>query len=170
MTHPDATNPSPADGQDLPGQAGGSQPSGMPAAPPLASDIPAAPAYGQYAQPQYGQYAPSGQQAPYGQPPQGGQPNPYGQQPAMYGAGSQTNVMAIVALVSSFFVALAGIICGAIALKQIARTGEKGRGMALAGLWIGIGSIVLSIVLVILIVVGAIAFRDNPHIVNNFHN
>ena len=72
----------------------------------------------------------------------------------MYGAGTKTNTMAIVALVSSFFIALAGVICGAIALKQIQRTGESGRGMALAGLWIGIVSMVLTTAFIVLIVIG----------------
>lgn len=49
----------------------------------------------------------------------------------------KTNTLAIVAFVGSFFVSLVGIICGHIALKQIKRTGEGGRGLALAGTIIG---------------------------------
>lgn len=64
--------------------------------------------------------------APYG----GAQYNPY--PPAR-----PTNVLAIVALVSSFFIPPAGIVCGHIALNQIKRTGENGRGLAIAGLIIG---------------------------------
>ena len=48
-----------------------------------------------------------------------------------------TNALAIVALVASFFVPLAGIVCGHLALAQIRRTGEQGHGMALAGTVIG---------------------------------
>lgn len=48
-----------------------------------------------------------------------------------------TNVLAIVGFITSFFVGLAGIICGHIALSQIRRTGEKGRGLALAATIIG---------------------------------
>ena len=48
-----------------------------------------------------------------------------------------TNVLAIVGFITSFFVGLAGIICGHIALSQIKRTGEKGRGLALAATIIG---------------------------------
>ena len=48
-----------------------------------------------------------------------------------------TNVLAIVALATSFVVGLVGIICGHVALGQIKRTGEKGRGLALAGTIIG---------------------------------
>lgn len=54
-----------------------------------------------------------------------------------YAPEPTTNVLAIVALAGSFFVGLVGIICGHIALGQIRRTGEKGRGLALAGMIIG---------------------------------
>lgn len=47
------------------------------------------------------------------------------------------NTLAIVAFIGSFFLGLAGIICGHIALGQIKRTGERGRGLALAGTIIG---------------------------------
>ena len=50
---------------------------------------------------------------------------------------SPTNVLAVVALATSFFLPIAGIVCGHIALAQIRRTGEEGRGLALAGLIIG---------------------------------
>jgi hypothetical protein len=76
-------------------------------------------------------------------------PDPYTQAPvASYGAApaysqdyrpvAPTNVLAIVSLVTSLVgIHLAGIITGHIALKQIARTGEQGKGMAQAGLIIG---------------------------------
>lgn len=53
-------------------------------------------------------------------------------------AGRGTNILAILALVASFLIPPAGIVLGAVALKEIARTGQEGRGLALAGLWIGI--------------------------------
>ena len=40
---------------------------------------------------------------------------------------------------------IAGIICGHISLSQIKKTGEQGRGMAIAGLIIGYVGIVLFI-------------------------
>jgi Domain of unknown function (DUF4190) len=52
--------------------------------------------------------------------------------------GQRTNALAIVALILGIVIPLGGIICGAIALGQIKRTGEAGRGLALAGLIIGI--------------------------------
>ncbi|MGH1526387.1 DUF4190 domain-containing protein [Leifsonia sp. L25] len=47
------------------------------------------------------------------------------------------NVLAIVAFVLSFFVGIVGIVCGHIALRQIKRTGDRGRGLALAGTILG---------------------------------
>jgi hypothetical protein len=56
---------------------------------------------------------------------------------------NSTNLLAIVSLVSiiglwtAFLGSIAGIVCGHIALSQIKRTQQKGRGLALAGLIIG---------------------------------
>lgn len=70
--------------------------------------------------------------------------------PYAYAPEPGTNVLAIVSLVSAFFISLVAIITGHIALSQIKRTGEKGRGLALAGLIIGYISIALGAALVIL--------------------
>lgn len=48
-----------------------------------------------------------------------------------------TNSIAILALVLGLTVPIGGIVCGHIALSQIRRTHEQGRGLALAGLIIG---------------------------------
>lgn len=80
----------------------------------------------------------------------------YGPGMPPYAAEPTTNVLAIVALVSSFFAGIAGIICGHIALGQIRRTGEKGRGLALAGTIIGYvqtGLVVFWIIAVMAVVV-----------------
>lgn len=53
------------------------------------------------------------------------------------GAAAPMNTLAILALVLSFVVSVAGIVCGHLALAQIRRTGEAGRELALAGLIIG---------------------------------
>lgn len=53
------------------------------------------------------------------------------------GYAPPTNTLAILALVLSFIVSIAGIICGHLALAQIKRTGEAGRELALAGLIVG---------------------------------
>lgn len=46
----------------------------------------------------------------------------------------RTNTLAIVSFVSSFVIAIAGIVTGHMALRQIRRSGEGGRGLAIAGL------------------------------------
>lgn len=64
-----------------------------------------------------------------------------------YGAPPQQrfNTLAIVGFVLSFFISLAGIVCCAIALSQINARGERGRGLAIAGLVIGSISMVLAV-------------------------
>jgi len=69
---------------------------------------------------------------------------------------SGTNVLAIIALVGAFVFPLAGVICGHIALSQIKRTGESGRGLAIAGLVIGYIYIAFIVLFVILAIVGSI--------------
>lgn len=49
----------------------------------------------------------------------------------------QTNTMAVAALVSSLVLAPLGVVFGHMALRQIERTGQDGRGMAVVGLAIG---------------------------------
>jgi peptidyl-prolyl cis-trans isomerase B (cyclophilin B) len=68
----------------------------------------------------------------WGQPPQ---PAP-GFYPPVY-PPQQTNSMAIVALVSALVFAPLGIVFGHIALSQIRRSDEDGKGLAIAGLVIG---------------------------------
>jgi hypothetical protein len=52
--------------------------------------------------------------------------------------GERTNVLAIVSLVTSILgFGLVGVITGHIGLNQIKKTGEEGRGLAIAGLIIG---------------------------------
>jgi hypothetical protein len=63
--------------------------------------------------------------------------------------GPRTNVLAIIALILGIVIPIGGIICGPIALSQIKRTGESGRGLALAGLIIGIAFTVIGVIVVI---------------------
>ncbi|MFD6155721.1 DUF4190 domain-containing protein [Nocardia sp. NPDC060256] len=146
------------------------QPSGYPSAPqyPQQPAQPMTPPpqqqYPGYQQPQqaYGQQQP--QQA-YGQPqqPYGQQPN-YGYQPAYqpYGMPQQqgTNGMAIGALIASLagFVtcglgSIVGIILGVIALNQVKQSGQEGKGMALAGIWIGVGAIALAVLWFVVVLI-----------------
>jgi hypothetical protein len=52
-------------------------------------------------------------------------------------AVGRTNVIAIFALVASILFAPAGIVLGLFAHRQIKRTGERGQGLATAGVAIG---------------------------------
>jgi hypothetical protein len=93
----------------------------------------------------------------YGYPPQ--QPGGYGYPPPGSGYPQQssgTNGMAIASLVCSLLGWLCvigpilGLVFGFIALNQIKQTGQGGRGMALAGIIIGVLVIVAGIILVFL--------------------
>jgi peptidyl-prolyl cis-trans isomerase B (cyclophilin B) len=75
---------------------------------------------------------------------------PQYQQPITYAAQPpKTNTLAIISLISSFFISLLGVILGHIALNQIKTTGEGGRGLAIAGLVIGYLGILGGIIAVI---------------------
>jgi len=90
--------------------------------------------------------------------PGAGQPylQPYGGQP--YPLAPRTNTLAIVSLVSSFFVSLVAVITGHIALGQIKQRGEAGRGLALAGLIIGYVGIAATALFVVLAIAFAATF------------
>jgi Domain of unknown function (DUF4190) len=127
---------------------------------------------GQYAQTpeQYqqalGQYG--YQQAPGQYPASAGQYGP--QQWPPYPAAPHNNRVAIAALVcgvaqfvlgllivGNIVLAIPAIICGAIGLKQTRQRGESGRGMAIAGLVLGIlGVVYFVIIVVVLIILGSI--------------
>ncbi len=77
------------------------------------------------------------------------------------GPATQVNQYATISVIAAVIVAPVGIVFGAMALRQIARTGERGRSLALAGLWIGIAVTalyVLAIVFVGLVLWGVFAF------------
>lgn len=134
--------------------------------PPQAPGQPQAAPYQQSGQPypQPGQPYPQPSQ-PYQQPgqpyPQApGQPYPYGSQPAA--PKPPTNTLAIVSLILGIIVAPAGIITGHMALGKIKRTGEGGRGLALAGTIIGyvgtaLGLLAIAITVVMTLIIGATA-------------
>ncbi|TFD73181.1 DUF4190 domain-containing protein [Cryobacterium fucosi] len=93
-------------------------------------------------------------------PQQGSQyPQGYGQQPYIpFPPKPTTNTLAIVSLVSSFFVSLVAVITGHIALGQIKQRGEAGRGLALAGLIIGYVGIATTALFVVLAIAFAATF------------
>jgi hypothetical protein len=110
-----------------------------------------------YSDPQY-QQAPNSQ-APYD-----------AQQQYPYAPTAPTNVLAIVALVSAFFIPVAGIVCGHLALGQIKRTGENGRGLALAGLIIGYVLTALILLMIVLAIVIPIFILGTVGTVNGVPN
>lgn len=62
-----------------------------------------------------------------------------------------TNVLAIISLVTSLIgIHLAGIVTGHIALSQIRRTGEQGRGLAIAGLIVGYALMALTLLFIVI--------------------
>ncbi|SDO73315.1 protein of unknown function [Microbacterium sp. ru370.1] len=176
--HDDAAHDDPAPAAAA---AAGGAPSGIPSSPAPAYGEPATPPYDTtggssstygapaYGTPAYGAPAPEAAAygAPaYGAPAYGG--SAYGTASYGYaGAAARTNPLAIVALVASLvgiFVIpvigqIVGIVTGHISLKQIKATGERGRGMGLAGLLIGYISLGLGALLIIgfiiLVAVGA---------------
>ena len=143
-TNPDGTNPVP------PSPPSYGAPASYPAQPPQYGAAP--PAYS--APPAYGEAPP-----PYGAAPVYGAAPGYA---APYGAYApvKTNTLAVISMIASiagfiwilpFIGSLAGVIMGHISLRQIATNGEKGRGMALAGVIVGYVGLAL-------FVIGIIAF------------
>ncbi len=89
----------------------------------------------------------------YGTAP-GGYPAPYGYPAPGYYQAQSTNGFAVAGLLCSILVGwvpflggILGITFGLIALRQCKRTGQRGRGMAIAGIVIGAVGIVLWILL-----------------------
>lgn len=118
-----------------------------------ASNEPTPPAYPQSTAPAYDKtVAPAYGAAPAYSPP--------AYSPQGYGTPTgedKWNVLAIISLVSAFFVSLAAVICGHLALSQIKKTGERGRGLAIAGLVLGYLGLVAGLIAIIFFVVFIVA-------------
>lgn len=165
-SYPPPSDPNRPEGWQQPQQQGWEPAPQQPAQPEwsAAPAQPAAPA--QLAQTDW-QTAPAqpGWQGQPGQPAQPGwQAAPqqaWGQPPAQqwstpgYGGPQQpaTNSLAVVSLITSLcgifivpvILSIVGIITGHMSLGQIRRTGEGGRGLAFAGLWIGYITVILAL-------------------------
>lgn len=63
-------------------------------------------------------------------------------------SSNKTNVLAILSLVFSFLFSPVGLILGIISLKQIKKTSEKGKGLAIAGVIISLISIIIFVVVI----------------------
>lgn len=79
----------------------------------------------------------------------------YGYQQPPYGYVPQppTNTMAVLALVFAFVFSPLGIVFGIMGRRQIDQTGESGRGLATAGLVVGIVFTALAVLYIVFIVV-----------------
>lgn len=75
-------------------------------------------------------------------------PPPYGGYPGGYPQPKKTNGMAVAGFVLSFFCGILGLIFSAVALSQIGKTGEGGKGLATAGLVLSILSMLVGFALV----------------------
>lgn len=89
------------------------------------------------------------------EPPYYPPPPPYGPGPYPYPPPAQTNGMAVASLICAFVFAPLGIVFGHISLSQIKRTGEEGRGLAVAGLVI---SYLVTVLTIVAVVAGVVMF------------
>ena len=72
------------------------------------------------------------------------------------------NVSAIVAIITVWFTVILGLIFGHIALSQIKRTGERGRGLALTAVIVGWLAVVAGgLFAMFLLIFGGIAISNN---------
>ncbi len=104
-----------------------------------------------YMQPQDNFYTQQPQYSAY--PPQGY----YYPQPAY----QRWNTLCIVGFILSFLVAPAGLICSIIAVIQINKSGEKSKGMAIAGIIVSVFNLLIGILLVVLLAIGATVMMDS---------
>ena len=93
--------------------------------------------------------APQYPAAPYTQPYSQPYAQPYQQ---YYQPEPGWNAMAIAGFITSFLFSIVGLILSIIGLNQINRTGEKGKGLAIAGIIISTITLIVSVLLVVLII------------------
>ena len=74
---------------------------------------------------------------------------PYSAQPPYAAPAQQTNTMAIVGFILSFFVSLAGLICSIFGYRNAPQYGGNGRSLAIAGIVISAVSIAAEVFLII---------------------
>ena len=101
-----------------------------------------------YAQQPYQQSAqPGAAYPPQGAYQQGAYPYPAQQQP-------NWNGMCIAGFVCSFLISIVGLVLSIVGLKRVKQSGERGQGLAIAGIVISAVRIAIAIALVILMILG----------------
>jgi hypothetical protein len=78
-----------------------------------------------------------------------GSPAPYPGQGATNGSAIASLVCGLIGMLAFFPAAIAAVVCGHVARRQIARTGERGAGMALAGLILGYLGVAITVLIVV---------------------
>lgn len=72
------------------------------------------------------------------------------------------NVLAIVAIITVWFTIILGLVFGHIALSQIKRTGERGRGLALTAVIVGwLGVVAGALVAMFFLIFGGLYLSSN---------
>jgi hypothetical protein len=85
-------------------------------------------------------------------------PYPYpGSYPNQYKPEPKYNLFALISFISAFFLSVLAIVMGHIALSQIKKTGERGRGLALAGLILGYLGTLAGLAFTVVMIVVALA-------------
>ena len=88
--------------------------------------------------------APNSPQGPYGNP------NQHVPEP-------KYNLFSLISFISAFFMSVLAVVMGHMALSEIRKTGERGRGLALAGLILGYLGTLAGLGFIILMIVAAMA-------------
>ncbi len=137
----------------------GYPPSAGEGVPPYPPPYGTSPAYG--SPPGYGTQPPYVTQPPYGAPPTYGAPGygapgygapTYGGYP--YPAGQSTDGVSVAALVTGLLqLNVVALVLGIVGLNRVRRTGNQGRGMAIAGIVLG-GLQTLAVIVVVVLFVG----------------
>lgn len=78
-----------------------------------------------------------------------------------------TNALAIASLVLAFFIPVVGLVLAIIALHQIKKEPQAGKGLAIGGLIVSIVYIVLGVLAFVLLIFGAIVAQDQVTKVSN---
>lgn len=73
---------------------------------------------------------------------------------------SETNVLAIVGFVLSFFIAIAGLICSILGKKKADELSGSGKGLATAGIVISIASMAISVIYIIVAAAAVSAYAS----------